>query len=180
MILFQALLFAEELTVRSSLTTIESAHSDAAKYADMYAAVSNEYYRQSTNYTSILIRSLSKLNQDFREALDKQDAIQADYIKALDVFRSDIMASAREIIYKGSRIGNVLDSLIRGSSSLKDEMSQTLDNIKELQTSLSVVRKTDSVRKDKYSSALLAAFDQDLIWLNNKIESVMETAENES
>ena len=90
------------------------------------------------------------------------------------------MASAREIIYKGSRIGNVLDSLIRGASSLKDEKSQTRDNIKELQTSLSVVRKTDSVRKDKYSSALLAAFDQDLIWLNNKIESVMETAENES
>ncbi|WP_022761428.1 hypothetical protein [Butyrivibrio sp. AD3002] len=167
-------------TVRSSVNTIESAHRDASRYADMYSSASNEYYRQSTNYTNILIQSLSRLNQDFRETLDKQDAIQADYLKALEVFRSDIMTSAREILYKGSRIGSVLDGCIRGSASLKEEMTETLENIDELKSLLSDVRKTDAIRKSKYSSALLKAFDQDIVWLHNKIESVMEAAENES
>ena len=166
-------------TVRSSVTTIESAHRDASKYADMYSSASNEYYRQSTNYTNILIQSLSRLNQDFRETLDKQDAMMEDYLEALDVFRTDIMTSAREILYKGNRIGSVLDGCIRGSASLQSEMTETLYNIKELQVSLTAVRKTDAIRKDKYSSALLKAFDQDILWLHNKIEDVIENAANE-
>ncbi|WP_026527028.1 hypothetical protein [Butyrivibrio sp. VCD2006] len=166
-------------TVRSSVNTIESAHRDAARYADMYSSASNEYYRQSTNYTNILIQSLSRLNQDFRETLDKQDALQEDYLEALDVFRSEIMSSAREIVYKGSRIGSVLDGCIRGSASLKDEMTETLENIKELKVSLAAVRKTDAIRKSKYSAALLKAFDQDIVWLHNKIESVIDASEEE-
>ena len=166
-------------TVRSSMTTIESAHRDSARYADMYSSASNEYYRQSTNYTNILIQSLSRLNQEFRETLDKQDAIQTNYLEALEVFRNEIMNSAREILYKGTRIGSVLDGCIRGSSSLKGEMLETLNAIKELQTSLSAVRRTDVIRKDKYSDALLKAFDQDIVWLHNKIEDVIETAEEE-
>ena len=102
-----------------------------------------------------------------------------DYLEALDVFRTNIMSSAREILYKGNRIGSVLDGCIRGSASLQSEMTETLYSIKELQVSLTAVRKTDAIRKDKYSSALLKAFDQDIIWLHNKIEDVIENAENE-
>ncbi len=166
-------------TVRSSVHTIQSAHRDATRYSDMYSSASNEYYRQSTNYTNILIQSLSTLNQDFREVMKKRDAACDDYLKALDVFRSDVMSSAREIMYKGNRIGSVLDGCIRGSSSLSDEMTETLEKIKELQTSLAAVRKTDAIRKSKYSAALLKAFDQDIVWLRNKIEGVIEAAEEE-
>ncbi|WP_408071563.1 hypothetical protein [Butyrivibrio sp. JL13D10] len=166
-------------TVRSSVHTIESAHRDTTRYADMYSSASNEYYRQSTNYTNILIQSLSTLNQEFRETMAKRDAIWEDYMKALETFRSEIMSSAREIMYKGNRIGSVLDGCIRGSASLGDEMCETLDHIKELQESIAVVRKTDAIRKSKYSSALLKAFDQDIVWLRNKIESVIDAAENE-
>ena len=42
-------------TVRSSIDTVKSAHRDCIKYTDMYSAASNEYYRQSNNYTNILI-----------------------------------------------------------------------------------------------------------------------------
>ncbi|WP_044913753.1 hypothetical protein [Butyrivibrio sp. WCE2006] len=166
-------------TVRSSLNTIESAHRDSTKYADMYSSVCNEYYRQSTNYTNILIKSLSTLNQDFRAAMKKQDSLQENYLKALEVFRSEIMNSARQITYKGSRIGSVLDGCIRGARSLSDEMKETLEKIIELQDSLSALRRTDAVRKSKYSDALLKAFDQDIVWLRNKIENVLEDAENE-
>lgn len=166
-------------TVKASVSSIESAHRDTSKYADMYSSVSNEYYRQSTNYTNILIQSLSTLNQDFRKTLEKRDALWEDYLKALDVFRQDIMNSAREIMYKGNRIGSVLDGCIRGSASLYEEMNETLDCIKKLQEALDAVRKTDAIRKSKYSNALLKAFDQDLIWLRNKIEGVIDAAENE-
>ncbi len=166
-------------TVRSSVHTIQSAHRDTTRYADMYSAASNEYYRQSTNYVNILIQSLSTLNQDFRKTMEKRNAIQEDYLKALEVFRSDIMSSAREIMYKGQRIGSVLDGCIRGSASLSEEMTETLECISQLQDSLAAVQKTDAIRKSKYSSALLKAFDQDIVWLRKKIEGVIEAAEEE-
>ncbi|WP_029322030.1 hypothetical protein [Butyrivibrio sp. AE3004] len=166
-------------TVRSSVNTIESAHRDATRYADIYSSVSNEYYRQSTNYTNILISSLSTLNQDFRVAMQKNDQAQEDYLKALEVFRSDIKKSAEQIMYKGNRIGSVLDGCIRGSASLADEMTETLEKIAELKESLTAVRRIDAIRKSKYSAALLKAFDQDLVWLRNKIESVLEASEEE-
>ncbi len=166
-------------TVRSSINTIESAHRDCVKYTDMYSAASNEYYRQSTNYTNILISSLSALNKEFRDALDSKDAAIADYIKAFDSFCKKIKDSYIRISARNDGVKNVMDGCIRGAASLSDEMSETMSKIKEVRESLTLIRKTDKIRKSKYSSALLKAFDQDLIWLGNKIEDTLEKAEKE-
>ncbi len=166
-------------TVRSSINTIESAHRDCIKYTDMYSAASNEYYRQSTNYTNILISSLSALNKEFRDALDKKDAATADYLKAFDNFCQKIRESYSHIASRNDGVKSVMDGCIRGSASLSDEMAETMSQIKDVRNSLTSIRKTDEVRKSKYSAALLKAFDQDLIWLGNKIESTLEKAEKE-
>ena len=166
-------------TLRSSVNTIESAHRDCIKYTDMYSAASNEYYRQSTNYTNILISSLSALNRDFRQALANKDTAVKDYLKAFDSFCKKIEKSYSQIYAKNEGVKGVMDGCIRGAASLVDEMTQTMNLIVELRDTLAAIRKTDAIRKSKYSKALLKAFDQDLIWLNKKIESTFETAENE-
>ncbi len=166
-------------TVRSSIDTVKSAHRDCIKYTDMYSAASNEYYRQSTNYTNILISSLSSLNKEFRAALKKKDTAINDYLKAFDSFCKKIEKSYKTIYSKDEGIKSVMDGCIRGASSLSDEMAETMKQIKEVRKSLSAIRKTDQVRKSKYSSALLKAFDQDLIWLNKKIEDTFDKAEED-
>ena len=166
-------------TVRSSINTIESAHRDCIKYTDMYSAASNEYYRQSTNYTNILISSLSALNKEFRDAIEKKDSAIEDYMKAFDEFCKNISKSYSLIASKNDGVKSVMDGCIRGASSLADEMSETMSMIKDVRDALSVIRKTDEVRKSKYSAALLKAFDQDLQWLGKKIEQTFEKAQEE-
>ena len=166
-------------TVFSSIQTIESAHKDAISYADNYSRASNEFYRQSTNYTNILIQSLSALNKEFRAVCDSKDKINDGIIEAVHKFIEDIEKYSNSVIHKGDRIESVLDGCIRGASSLSEEMTETLKLTVELLSLINAIQKTDSIRKDKYSSALLKAFDQDLIWLRDKIESVFEAAEDE-
>ncbi|WP_026494302.1 hypothetical protein [Butyrivibrio sp. WCD3002] len=164
-------------SVHSSMHTIESAHRDCTKYMDMYSSNCNEYYRQSTNYTNILISSLSTLNQEFRETLKKKDAATEDYLKAFDSFCKKISKNYKQIHTKNEGLKSVIDGCIRGAASLSEEMDTTMKLIGEIRESLLAIRKTDSVRKSKYSKALLKAFDQDLLWLSNKIESTFEKAE---
>ncbi len=164
-------------TVRSSMDTVQSAHRDCIKYADMYSVSSNEYYRQSTNYTNILISSLSSLNKEFRQTLKKKDSAIKDYLKAFDSFCKKIEKSYKTLYTKNEGIMGVMDGCIRGASSLSDEMTETMKQITELRKSISAIRKTDAVRKDKYSKALLKAFDADLLWLNKKIEDTFDKAE---
>ncbi|WP_026524062.1 MULTISPECIES: hypothetical protein [unclassified Butyrivibrio] len=164
-------------SVHSSMHTIESAHRDCTKYMDMYSSNCNEYYRQSTNYTNILISSLSTLNQEFREALKKKDSATKDYLKAFNSFCKKISKNYKQINSKNEGLKSVMDGCIRGASSLSEEMETTMELISEVRESLIAIRKTDSIRKDKYSKALLKAFDQDLVWLSNKIESTFDKAE---
>ncbi len=166
-------------TVRSSIDTIKSAHRDCVKYSDMYSAASNEYYRQSTNYTNILISSLSSLNKEFRQALKKKDTAVKDYLKAFDSFCKKIEKNYKSVYAKNEGMKSVVDGCIRGASSLTEEMSETMNQIKQVRNSLSSIRKTDSVRKSKYASALLKAFDQDLVWLSKKIEDTFDRAEED-
>ncbi len=166
-------------TVRSSMDTIASAHRDCVKYNDMYSAASNEYYRQSTNYTNILISSLSALNKEFRDTLAKKDAALADYMNAFNKFCKNVSSSYAQIAAKNEGVKGVMDGCIRGATSLSEEMTETMSLIRELHDCLVVIRKTDALRKSKYSSALLKTFDQDLSWLGNKIEKTFEKAEEE-
>lgn len=166
-------------TVRSSLTTIESAHRDATHYSDMYSSACNEYYRQSTNYTNILIQSLSALNKEFREVIDKKDSEIDECLSLIEQFHKDTEAFSRSIIQKGDRIESVLDGCIRGADSLSEEMQDTMKIINELHKSLSIIQKNAGMRTDKYTKALLKAFDRDLVWLRNKIEAVYDEAGKE-
>ena len=164
-------------SVHSSMHTIESAHRDCTKYMDMYSSNCNEYYRQSTNYTNILISSLSTLNQEFRQALKKKDSATEDYLKAFNSFCKKISQNYKHIHNKNEGLKSVMDGCIRGASSLSEEMETTMELINEVREALIAIRKTDSIRKSKYSKALLNAFDQDLVWLGNKIESTFDKAE---
>jgi hypothetical protein len=165
--------------MRSSLDTIESAHRDCIQYADMYSATSNEYYRQSTNYTNILIQSLSTLNKDFRQAMKKKDTSVKDYLRAFDSFTKKISKSYKQIQAKNDGVKGVMAGCIRGASSLSEEMDETMALIADVRELLLKIIKSDELRKSKYSQALLKAFDQDLLWLSNKIEDTFDKATDE-